>query len=547
MTNRVPALIAALVLLNASLTFGNVWPTPAIRFEWQLSVELALIVLLLAAVAWRSARPSARLLRWLTVLWLLLVVGHYADVTAPALYGREVNLFWDLRYVSDVAAMMTRVASWWLIAVILIVSGIALTLLYTATRWALRQVADATRRPRDRRLLVAAAAIVVVWFATDRALAERPVDPYEEETSVFAAPVLGTYTHQVRLAVTALAARAGSVTIAESPVLSSDLSRLHGADVLLVFIESYGAVTYDRAAFARTVAPARRALAAAAEDTGRKVVSGFVTSPTFGGLSWLAHLSLLSGVEVRDPDRYALLMSSRRDTLVTVFHNRGYRTVALMPGLQQAWPEGAFYQFDTIYGELALDYRGWSFGWWNIPDQYSLARFNQVELSKPDRRPVFAVFPTINTHAPFSPTPPYQADWHRVLSTDPFDQADLDRSFAEPPDWLDLGPDYVRSVIYDLTALAGFVRERRGHDLVMIILGDHQPASMVSGTHAPWDVPVHIVAAPGPVLDRLVADGFQEGVDPPRAPLGRMNELGPMVVSAFGEPEPSTTASPASY
>ena len=44
-------------------------------------------------------------------------------------------------------------------------------------------------------------------------------------------------------------------------------------------------------------------------------MSGFVTSPTFGGNSWLAHLSLLSGIEVRDPRRYALLMvSSSRQT-----------------------------------------------------------------------------------------------------------------------------------------------------------------------------------------------------------------------------------------
>ena len=42
-----PALAASLVLLNASLTFANVWPTAKIRWESALSVELAAAVLLL--------------------------------------------------------------------------------------------------------------------------------------------------------------------------------------------------------------------------------------------------------------------------------------------------------------------------------------------------------------------------------------------------------------------------------------------------------------------------------------------------------------------
>ena len=52
-----PALAAALVLLNASLTFGNVWPTPKIRWENALSVELAVCVLLLALLH-RHAAPG---------------------------------------------------------------------------------------------------------------------------------------------------------------------------------------------------------------------------------------------------------------------------------------------------------------------------------------------------------------------------------------------------------------------------------------------------------------------------------------------------------
>ena len=111
---------------------------------------------------------------------------------------------------------------------------------------------------------------------------------------------------------------------------------------LLIFVESYGAITYETPAITAGLAESRADLDAAIRETGRQVVSAYVESPTFGGSSWLAHLSLLSGVDVRDQYAYSALMASRRATMVTNFARRGYRTVALMPGMRQAWPEGAF-------------------------------------------------------------------------------------------------------------------------------------------------------------------------------------------------------------
>ena len=36
----------------------------------------------------------------------MLIVGRYVDVTAPALWGRDLNFYWDLRFLPDVAAML---------------------------------------------------------------------------------------------------------------------------------------------------------------------------------------------------------------------------------------------------------------------------------------------------------------------------------------------------------------------------------------------------------------------------------------------------------
>jgi hypothetical protein len=118
-TARLAILAAALVVLDASLAFKNVWPTPAIRWQGALSVELAVCVLAMALAYPRFGSLSRRTLAWVGAIWVALVIVRYADVTAPALYGRPVNLFWDMRHVSAVAAMLARVASWWLVLLII--------------------------------------------------------------------------------------------------------------------------------------------------------------------------------------------------------------------------------------------------------------------------------------------------------------------------------------------------------------------------------------------------------------------------------------------
>src|SRR5438093_879607 len=106
--------------------------------------------------------------------------------------------------------------------------------------------------------------------------------PGEARVERFAAPVIGTYGRQARLVAEALA---GSPTLAASPPMDSDLSRVNGADVFVVFVESYGAIGFDRPALAERLAAGRGRFDAAIRQTGRRVVSAFVPSPTFRGSS----------------------------------------------------------------------------------------------------------------------------------------------------------------------------------------------------------------------------------------------------------------------
>ena len=524
------ALVAAVLLLDVSLTFHNIWPTPAISWRGEISAELAAYMLILIGFVVTGAssvgrRISSGALRAVTVIWIALVVGRYADVTATALFGRDINLYWDLRFIPDVVSLLAKAAHIWLVLGVVIAAAAVFSLLYVVLHWALSRIATAASDTRERTMLGSVAALALLLFA-GQTIAGVDVPGLQ-----FARPVTLTYARQVGVAIRAMG---GQTQVAPSPAMTSSLERVKGADVYLIFLESYGAVTFDRPEFVRRLAPDRAALDAAIRETHRDVVSAFVESPTFGGSSWLAHISLLSGVEVRDPDVNAMLMAQKRETIVTNFKREGYRTIALMPGLWQAWPEGGFYNFDDIYGGQRLDYRGPQFGWFDIPDEFAIAKFDALEASRPARAPLFMFFPTISTHTPFRPTPPYQPDWKRVLTEQPFDQPDLDRSFDQQADWLNLGPSYTDAMAYTYATLSGYLRARADRDFVMILLGDHQPPALVSGEGAPWDVPVHVIASRPEVLDQLVARGFRRGLTPARPDISRMHALLPILLDAFG-------------
>ena len=534
------ALVLALLALNASLTFENVWPTPAVRWGRAVSPELGVIVLIvsLAGVAGAASGARARrgrletTARWmLPMLWVVLVAGRYVDVTAPGLYGRELNLYWDAQHLGNVAAMLGRAVPVWAIALGMTAAVLALAAAFMLARVAFAPVLAASRVRRARLALTVLSAAIVAIYVMQQALGLSPV------AVPFASPVSAAFARQARYIAGTIGPGTLAPALAASPAFDAGLERVQGDDVLLVFVESYGAVTFEEPEISAGLADARAALVDAIAATRRHVVSAYAESPTFGGSSWLAHLTLLSGVEVHDQYAYTSLMASGRNTLLTAFERQGFRTVALMPGMRQPWPEGAFYGFDIIYGSSLLAYEGPQFGWWSIPDQYSLARLDALERARRPRAPVLAVYPTGTTHAPFGPVPPYQPEWSRILAADAFDPADVDRSMAAQPDLMNLRPDYVRAMSYEYRTFAGYLREHGDDDrLVVVLVGDHQPPAAVAGPDASWSVPVHVITRDSAIVQALRERGFGDGFAPNRPSLGPMAALVPMLLDAFSDP-----------
>src|SRR5690349_2988616 len=127
---RAAVVIVALLAVNGAITFHNVWPTLGIRWPGELSIEVAVLLLVLSISNAVLGRTSPRVLAVLAVVLVLFAIGRYGEVTAPALYGREINLYWDAPHVGALAGMLTAVASPWVVAAGALALIAALVLLY---------------------------------------------------------------------------------------------------------------------------------------------------------------------------------------------------------------------------------------------------------------------------------------------------------------------------------------------------------------------------------------------------------------------------------
>jgi phosphatidylglycerophosphate synthase len=319
------------------------------------------------------------------------------------------------------------------------------------------------------------------------------------------------------------------------------LAGLRGKDVLLVWVESYGRVALEGSPSSPQVQALLDAGTRRLHAAGYSSRSAFLTSPTFGGLSWLAHATLQSGLWVDNEPRYDQLLSGNRLTLSSAFGRAGWRTVGVLPQNDEKWPEGkAFYRFDKLYDRAGVDYRGPQFGWSAVPDQYVLSDFWRSELARRHRAPVMAEIEFSSSHAPWAPLP-------RMVRWDRLGDGSVFRRIHDhaPPmrvvwrDREDIEGAYMDSITYSLSAVISFVQRYGDDDLVLVVVGDHQPASIVSGHGASHDVPVTVIAHDPAVVDAISGWGWQEGLRPgPEAPSWPMDAFRDRFLASYSPPLP---------
>ena len=155
-----------------------------------------------------------------------------------------------------------------------------------------------------------------------------------------------------------------------------------------------------------------------------------------------------------------------------------------MPANDRDWPQGGFYGFDHVYDSRNVGYRGPRFGYPTMPDQFTLEAFQRLELAPRRPAPVMAEIDLISSHAPWSRTP-RPARRRTTVG----DGSVYDGMPETLPSETDIWPDadrvraaYADSIEYSLAV--GRSRSSPTYaddDLVVVLLGDHQPATIVSG------------------------------------------------------------------
>ena len=177
-----------------------------------------------------------------------------------------------------------------------------------------------------------------------------------------------------------------------------------------------------------------------------------------------------------------------------------------------------------------------------MPDQYTLAEFQRLELA-PGHKPVMAEIDLVSSHTPWAPLPT-MVPWNKVGNGSIFDPMP---ARGETP--LSCGqrqqgaPGLRQSIQYSLQALTSWVTELNDPNLVLIMLGDEQPDSPISGAGASHEVPISIVAHDPSVFRQIASWHWQDGLMPgPSAPLEPMDAFRNKFLDAFST-APSQTAS----
>jgi hypothetical protein len=527
--------------LITGLAFVVVWigltaPDRISRLTPGAFVQIPLEGLLLVALALLlPARPRRITAGVVGVVLGLLIIVKVFDMGFFEVLDRPFDTVVDWRYLGSAVGVVDdsagRTAA---IGVVLAAGLLALGILVLMPWSALRLTESVTRHRNGSWRVLAALGAAWSLFAVSgvRATPEVPV----------ASTAAADYAYgQVRRIPSEIRdQRAFTKAAADDPLRNIPakdlLTGLRGKDVVFAFVESYGRVAVQDSSFSPGVDAVldsgTRTLAAA----GFSSRSAFLTSPTFGAVSWLAHSTLASGLWVDSQQRYDALVASSRFTLSAAFKRAGWRTVGDIPANTHDWPQGAFYGYDKVYDSRNVGYAGPRFGYPTMPDQYTLDAFHRLELGSARRTPVMAEIDLVSSHAPWSRTP-HLIDPARVGDGSAFDgmpdQLDSEKVVWRSPE--SVRAAYGQSIEYSLSALVSFVKTYGDDNLVLVLLGDHQPATIVSGEDSGHDVPITLVAKDPEVLDQIAGWGWQDGMNPgPDAPVWRMDAFRDRFLAAFG-------------
>ncbi|MBL7259385.1 sulfatase-like hydrolase/transferase [Paractinoplanes lichenicola] len=312
------------------------------------------------------------------------------------------------------------------------------------------------------------------------------------------------------------------------------VSGLRGKDVIIGVVESLGHSSLTDPGMSAILNPALDASAARLAAKGFHARTGWLTSSTYGGGSWLAHGSFQSGLWITSQRRYDGMVSGDRLTLTRAFKDAGWQTAGMEPGNTTDWPESGFYGYDQVFDSRNMGYKGPKMGWSRMPDQFVMNKF-QKDVYATRTKPLMAEITLTSSHEPWTHVP-QMLPWNAIG-----DGKVYGPQVADAPARSELWADkvktraaYARTLAYSVDALTSWAADHGNKNTVLIMFGDHQPMSIITGPQASHDVPVTIIAQDQAVLDRIASWNWTDGLKPGNAPVWRMDEFRDKFFAAYG-------------
>ncbi|MCM0020344.1 MAG: hypothetical protein NBV67_10155 [Tagaea sp.] len=492
----------AVVFLNQLVSSGDFVETPLQLMPSAIAIELLAAMALLGIVALLGARKASTLLWLLTIAFVLAFAVRALGLAVPWFFGRDLNLAIDARFAPVFAKMLSDsmpVAELGLLALGLAVAAlIALTIVRAAFGIVFRAFASGA----PARLLPGFAILAAFWFALPAAPSSPSPRPF---LSADAAAVVARNVDNVLAAEGLRGAHRARIDAAQVALpAEADLAALRGKHVVLIFVESYGR--------SDVAAPARATLAERLEASGYASASASLISPTTGGGSWMAHGTLLAGVRIAAQDAYEVLLVSGARTLAHRFAAAGWRSVAVMPRIDQPWPEGRLLGFETIRIQPDLGYRGPRFAWETLPDQWVLNRFAELDLGGALS---FAKIVLASSHTPFERVPAIVEDWDALGDGRVYEGLPVKEFPVRGGRVFEQDEAHAATIDYVLDAIGRFAGHVANKDILFVVLGDHSPPLTTARRTGDFAVPIHVFARDEAVVEPFLRRGYVPGIAVP--------------------------------
>jgi hypothetical protein len=452
-----------------------------------------------------------------------------ADIVNYEVLGRRFNVIFDFHLLADASRLLTGALGALAPYVIALVLFVLVALILWASFWLLSRI-QKTLMLAPRAAGLSLVVLLLAWGLLNDAGWPRAQTYAWNQLVTHAQDTLESYRD-----IQDFAQRVGRDPLRDQRP-EGLFSALEGKDVLVVFVESYGRSLLERDPFAESITETLRQAESQLDAEGLHMRSAYLTAVTVGGRSWLNHATFLSGAWIDSQTRYQSLMLSQRVSLNRLFRDAGWRTVAAVPAIQMAWPEGRFFGYDQIYHAHNFGYAGLPFNWVTMPDQYVWSAIQDRELSRPrPRSPLMIEFQLISSHAPWTPVADL-VPWSQVGDGTVFNE--MAAAGPTPVEvWYDIDKirdHYRRSIIYALETLTSFLQEYGHEDMVLVVLGDHEGAPRITGDWRSHDVPIHILSYDPQVIETFADWQWEPGLLPSaNAPVWRMDTFRNRFVDTF--------------